>query len=355
MTRAWNVGTGRMGMRNPAIPVPDSLILIDKPAGMTSHDVVDRIRRFVRPMKVGHTGTLDPFATGLLPLCLGRATRLSRFLSLSDKGYEGLIELGVRTATYDCDGNVLSRSKVPEGWQESVAKIFKKLPGIVKLIPPPFSAKKVMGRPLYEFARADIHIKRKPIETRILDIQLLEFLEKGFRFRAEVSAGTYLRSLADSIGLEIGCGAHLKELRRISSGPLRIDQAIPLVQLEDRIEEDPEQFPSLVVPLQEIPLGLKTLTVNAQGRAAILHGRCFGPAGLNRTAEPSPTPYYRIEDGATGNLLGIAETLTGHSQLPRSLWKPILVFPPQTIAQTRRGPDLQASAGRAGPGEQELN
>ena len=355
MTRARNAGTGRMGRRCPAIPVPDSLILIDKPAGMTSHDVVDRIRRFVHPMKVGHTGTLDPFATGLLPLCLGRATRLSRFLSLSDKGYEGLIELGIRTATYDCDGNVLSRSKVPEGWQERVSEILKRLHGIVKLIPPPFSAKKVMGRPLYEFARADIHIKRKPIESRILEIRPLEFLEKGFRFRAEVSAGTYLRSLADAIGLEIGCGAHLKELRRISSGSLRVDQAIPLVQLEDRIEEDPEQFPSLVVPLQEIPLGLKTLAVNARGRAAILHGRRFGPAGLNRTAEASPTPYYRIEDGATGNLLGIAETVTGHSQLPRSLWKPILVFPPQANAQTQPGPDLQAASGRAGPGEQELN
>ncbi|MBI4161096.1 MAG: tRNA pseudouridine(55) synthase TruB, partial [Acidobacteria bacterium] len=174
-------------------PPPDGVLLVDKPSGITSHDVVDRVRPLVRPMKVGHTGTLDPIATGLLPLCLGRATRLSRFLSLSDKTYEGWIQLGVRTDTYDRDGQVVVRGEIPPGWPEQVGRSLQGFQGLVRLVPPPFSAKKVMGKPLYEFARAEIHIKRKPVESWIHEMEPLEFGPDSFRFRARVSAGTYLR------------------------------------------------------------------------------------------------------------------------------------------------------------------
>lgn len=317
--------------RSPELPtpLPDGVLLIDKPDGMTSHDVVDRIRRFVRPMKVGHTGTLDPFATGLLPLCLGRATRLSRFLSLSDKIYEGTIELGVRTATYDRDGEILSRAEVPPDWRERVTSILRRFHGTVRLTPPPFSAKKVMGKPLYEFARADIHIKRKPVESRIYEIEPIGFLDRAFRFRAEVSAGTYLRSLADAIGVEIGCGAHLKELRRLGAGGLTLDRALPLESLEEEIGSDPQATGRRVMPLQDIPLGLETLVLNARGRAAVLNGRRFGPSGLERGAGAFQGPQFRVIDGGSGALLGIAEAIGGPGGRPRALWRPVLVFPPR--------------------------
>ncbi len=307
-------------------PFPEGVLLIDKPAGITSHDVVDAVRRHILPMKVGHTGTLDPFATGLLPLCIGRATRLSRFLSMEDKNYEGLIEMGTRTTTYDREGEVLARSEVPANWPESVSKILSRIQGTIRLIPPPFSAKKVMGIPLYEFARADIHIKRKPVETRIYQMEALDFGEREFRFRAEVSAGTYLRSLADSLGIEVGCGAHLKELRRTACGSLSLDEATGLEDFLIQMQSDPPTARKRVIPMREIPLGMHTLVVNAEGRSAIMHGRRFGPGGLSRTADLQQGAFCRVED-RTGELLAIAETVPLPGHRPRSLWKPILVFP----------------------------
>lgn len=210
------------------------VLLVDKPAGPTSHDVVDRARRALRTRRVGHTGTLDPFATGLLVLCVGPATRLAEYFHLPDKEYEAVLRLGVETETHDPEGDVVRES---DGWRDvtpgELERTLEGFTGRIRQRPPDHSAKKVDGRRAHEAARAGDPLELEAEEVRVAHLSLEDFDPPEARVRARVSTGTYIRALARDVGRSLGCGAHLRSLRRTAVGPLRAEDAVPLRALDD--------------------------------------------------------------------------------------------------------------------------
>ena len=226
----------------------DGLLIIDKPVGLTSHDVVARVRRILRERRVGHTGTLDPFATGVLVLLIGRATRLAQFLSGAEKEYEAIIRLGYATDTGDLTGKRISDGRDSTKFFRSDQEIdgaLESLRGEIDQLPPMYSAKKHGGRKLYELARRGEQIERKTVrvsvnvfETVRGDGPLLRINEDGtadLGVRVVCSAGTYVRTLAEAVGERLGVGAHLAELRRTRAGDFPIAQAHTLEQLQDKV------------------------------------------------------------------------------------------------------------------------
>lgn len=236
----------------------DGLLVIDKPAGLTSHDVVVRARRILRERRVGHTGTLDPFATGVLVILLGRATRLAQFLSGVDKEYEAIIRLGYSTDTGDLTGNPIpGPTAKPDAWTETeIEKVLQSLRGDIDQVPPMYSAKKVEGKRLYELARRGESVERKPIQVCIYEFaairpsgQLIKDNLDGtfdFHTRVSCSSGTYVRTLAEDFGKRLYVGAHLAELRRTRVGDFSIDQAITLDELKIHFGE--ESIGEVLVP-----------------------------------------------------------------------------------------------------------
>ncbi len=209
----------------------DGLLLVDKPAGPTSHDIVDAVRRLFDLPKVGHGGTLDPGATGLLILLLGRATKVSQPIMSADKVYEGTLILGVSTDTHDADGEVLSRRDASGVTRERLADEFRKWVGDVEQVPPMVSAIKKDGVALYKMARHGREVEREPRLLHIFEFALLDFAPPLARFRVRCSKGTYVRTLCHDIGEGLGCGACLNTLRRTRSGALDVADAIPFETL----------------------------------------------------------------------------------------------------------------------------
>lgn len=210
----------------------DGFLVIDKPAGITSHDVVNRVRRILGIRKIGHTGTLDPFATGVLPIAVCEGTKAIPFLDEGEKGYDASICLGVSTDTLDHTGKVLSRSDCSFVTPEAFVEAVKKFSGQISQLPPMFSAIKQDGQPLYKLARKGIDVERKSRQVTIYSIEILKFDMPHVEIRVKCSRGTYIRSLSDDIGQYLGCGATLSGLRRTSSGLFRIEDAVTLSELE---------------------------------------------------------------------------------------------------------------------------
>ncbi|HEX9783667.1 MAG TPA: tRNA pseudouridine(55) synthase TruB [Opitutaceae bacterium] len=210
----------------------EGVLLIDKPSGMTSHDVVDRVRRVVHMKRIGHAGTLDPMATGLLIILVGKATKLSQYLMSLDKEYEGTISLGKTTNTHDAEGEMLTMRPVPPLTERAVKDTMAAFIGDQYQIPPMFSAKKMDGVPLYKLARKGKEVEREPRFIRISSFDLLRFASPDLDFRLRCSKGTYVRTLARDLGEKFGCGAHLSALRRTASDRFNISQAVPLAELE---------------------------------------------------------------------------------------------------------------------------
>ncbi|MEO7539086.1 MAG: tRNA pseudouridine(55) synthase TruB [Pyrinomonadaceae bacterium] len=220
----------------------DGILIIDKPAGITSHDVVSRVRRILKTKRVGHTGTLDPFATGVMVILVGQATRLAQFLDKDEKEYEALVRFGFETDTGDRTGvrnaecgmrnEELADLNGRTDWDD----VFSTFRGEIEQVPPMYSAKKVDGKKLYEHARKGEMIERKPIRITIFELELvnssLRTLPSALRVRVLCSAGTYIRTLAEDIGRKVGVGAHLDELKRTRAGKFTIDMALTLEQLE---------------------------------------------------------------------------------------------------------------------------
>ncbi len=204
------------------------ILLVDKPAGMTSHDVVDRIRRAARMKRVGHTGTLDPAATGLLILCLGPATRLSEHFTGLEKTYEGTMRLGIETASYDLDGEVVAEKPVPELDIAAIQHQCTPFTGQIQQIPPMVSAVKVDGERLYKLARKGETVERPARSVLVRAYDVLSYDAPDARVRVTCSSGTYVRSLCHDVGQAIGCGAALASLRRLAVGRHRVEDALPL-------------------------------------------------------------------------------------------------------------------------------
>lgn len=234
------------------LPAPDPLdgaLLVDKPQGPTSHDVVDRVRRRFGLKKVGHAGTLDPNATGLLVLLLGRGTKLSDKLMSADKVYEGTLKLGETTDTYDADGKVTASAPVPPLSVEQLNAAAEAFVGDLMQTPPMVSAAKVGGVPLYKLARKGLEVERKARLVHIYTFRFTAYQEPVGAFRVSCTKGTYVRSLAHELGQKLGCGAHLATLRRTESGRFSVADAITLAQL---LELPPAELRTRVIPFVKL-------------------------------------------------------------------------------------------------------
>ncbi|MCB1025097.1 MAG: tRNA pseudouridine(55) synthase TruB [Acidobacteria bacterium] len=232
----------------------NGILIIDKPEGFTSHDVVARLRRILKTKKIGHTGTLDPFATGVLVMLVGKATRLAQFLDRDVKSYEADVRFGFETDTGDRTGARRDTPDAIRGPQSELRITYNELQGVlpeftgeIEQIPPMYSAKKVDGKKLYELARKGVEIKREAVKVTISELELLpeispkedeELKTQDFRIKVTCTAGTYIRTLAEDIGRKLGTGCHLAELRRIKAGRFEISQAVSIEELEDIVSED---------------------------------------------------------------------------------------------------------------------
>jgi len=241
---------GRGRKSRPDDNVVNGILLVDKPAGMTSHDVVHKIRKTHKLSKVGHGGTLDPQATGLLVLLLGRGTKSSDQIMRGDKTYEGTLVLGVSTDSQDADGEVIEERDPSGVSREDVDRIVMGWDGEFEQIPPMVSAIKKGGVPLYKLARQGKTIEREPRQVRLYDPALIAFDHPSATFSVSCGKGTYVRTLAHDLGEELGCGAHLSALRRTRSGDYSIEGAAELATL---LELDLDAFTAHVLPVPDAP------------------------------------------------------------------------------------------------------
>jgi tRNA pseudouridine55 synthase len=259
---------GQPRRRIPRRPV-DGVLLLDKPQGMSSNTALQAARRLFNAAKAGHTGTLDPMATGLLPLTFGEATKFSQMLLDADKCYEAEVRLGIETDTGDAEGAILATRAVAadEARLQAALAGFR---GEIVQLPPMHSALKRDGRPLYEYARAGIEVERAPRRVTIHLLELLGFTGDRFTIRVGCSKGTYIRSLATDIGAALGCGAHLSALRRTMIGPFAVVDAVSLAQLE---AAEPAARDRLLAPVDALVRHLDAVELGADEAAALLQGR----------------------------------------------------------------------------------
>jgi tRNA pseudouridine55 synthase len=249
----------------------NGILVIDKPAGITSHDVVRRVRRILGTRKVGHTGTLDPFATGVLPVAVNDGTKVIPFLDEGRKTYEALLRLGVATDTLDMTGVILSERDPSRIIREQLILCLKEFTGSIRQIPPMYSAIKQNGQPLYKLARQGMSVERKARDVEIYLLELLSFNSPHAAIRVVCSRGTYVRSLADDIGSKLGCGAALQELRRTVSGPFHIEGSVTLAELETAAVEGRAE--SLCLSPMLILDHLPDIPLTAEGALGLRFGR----------------------------------------------------------------------------------
>ena len=282
----------------------DGVLIIDKPAGWTSHDVVAKIRGITRIKKIGHTGTLDPFATGTLPLTVGRATRLTSYFQASDKVYRGVMRFGFATNTYDVDGEPLGEDTKPDLDPVRLEEIFARWHGTIQQNLPPYSAKKVQGKPLYVYARKGIEMDPVVKEVTIRSLKLLGVDHSSAEFELDCAAGAYARGLAHDIGREYGCGAHLEQLRRIRCGDFSINEATPLAPSDDTRNYYPADFFfSRMIPLSRLLPDIPSIAVSDGDKHKLLHGN-----DLNILSTEWQAENYRLLD-TDGALVAIARKI----------------------------------------------
>ena len=292
----------------------DGAIVIDKPEGWTSHDVVGKARRIVGMKKIGHLGTLDPIATGVLPLVLGRATRLAQFYTRSDKIYEGVIRFGWSTVSYDRASEATSEKTEPQLDRATLEQALERFRGEFMQTPPPVSAKKVEGRRAYQLARESVAVELAPVPVEVFELTLLDLTGPLARVRAHCSGGTYLRSIAHDLGRLLGCGAHLENLRRLASGEFEIAQARTIPQLESLAAG--ERLIDALVPAAQMLPGMAAVFVDDLTAGQIRNGRNF-PASPFRS---QPASRYVKAVTRNGDLVAIGEAV-----LP-NLYHPVVVL-----------------------------
>ena len=286
----------------------NGVIVVDKPAGPTSHDVVARVRRTIGVRRIGHTGTLDPLATGVLPLVVGRATRLAQFLIADEKEYVADVRFGVATISYDGEGlieNERVAGTTPAVEPHVLRELLDDFRGTYWQTPPPFSAKKVGGTPAYRLARAEKPVELKPVKVTVRDLELLSCGDGLAKLRVVCSSGFYVRSLAHEIGTRLGCGAYLQALRRTRAGEFTIAEATTL----EGIESAGVDAMAHLVPMSALLPRLPPVVVNERGARRAVHGNVLAPEDLS---EPSTSDAERVRVfDADGTLLGIAEPAAG--------------------------------------------
>ncbi len=261
----------------------NGVLIIDKPAGMTSHDVVNRVRRILQQPSVGHLGTLDPLATGVLPLVTGNLTRLAQFYGGAEKTYEGVIRFGFATDTYDSDGEPQDPVQAVNVSLEQVRELAGHFVGLIEQMPPPFSAKKIKGVPAYKLARKHQEVDLKAVKVEIKEFEILSVAGDRASFRTRVASGTYVRSIAHEMGQQLGCGAHLQSLRRTVLGEFDLSVAHTLDQLDAACKSgnDDELF---IHPRQLLP-EFPCVSANEDVAALIRNGRAVNFPELSQARQ----------------------------------------------------------------------
>jgi tRNA pseudouridine55 synthase len=288
------------------------LLVVDKPPGMTSHDVVASVRRRLRGAKVGHTGTLDPFATGVLPLVVGSATRLAAYLTSSDKEYEALVRLGRATDTHDGTGRTVFEAP-PEAvlpGPEAIGEVLSGFLGTWLQVPPAFSAKRAAGARAYELARRGAAVALAPVEVTVRELELRSVDGTLVSVRLVSSAGFYVRAFADEVGRRLGTGACLEQLRRTRSGAFGLGQA---VTLERALTDD---IRALLVPLEALLTEWPSVVLTAEGVDEVRHGRSVGPARWTGPGPPADCPTRVRLLGPDARVVALAEIGPGRSLRP---------------------------------------
>ena len=292
----------------------DGVIVVDKPEAWTSHDVVNKVRRIANTKKVGHLGTLDPIATGVLPLVIGRATRLAQFYVHSDKIYEGIVRFGWATDTYDRAGTPAGEKTEVRLDPLELERLLDRFRGEFLQTPPPVSAKKIDGRRAYELTRSGVAVAIEPVKVHVYELTVLEIDGADVRLRAHCSGGTYLRSIAHELGQAMGCGAHLHQLRRTASGEFEIGLARTLTQLESLAAE--QRLTDALVPAADLLPGIPSVYVDELTTAQIRHGRNFAASPFRAMAAAQHVKAIT----AQGELVAIGEAV-----LP-NLYHPMVVL-----------------------------
>lgn len=291
----------------------DGVVVVDKPEGWTSHDVVGKVRRIVRTKRVGHLGTLDPMATGVLPLVIGKATRLAQFFGHDRKVYEGVIRFGQATDSYDRQGEPVGDAVRPQLTREQLEGILQRFRGEFEQLPPPISAKKIAGVPAYKLARAKQPVELKPARVEVYELELREFDGESATIRVACSAGTYVRSIANDAGAAAGCGAHLSRLRRIASGQFTLEPARTIEQLIALGENG--RLAEAVLRSSDLLPEFPNETVDAITAGQIRHGRDFRVSPFR-----SRSSRFVKALSPEGDLIAIGEV-----KLP-NVYHPVLVF-----------------------------
>jgi tRNA pseudouridine55 synthase len=316
-------------------PAPfDGALVIDKPQGKTSHDVVDAVRHLAGFRQVGHLGTLDPLATGVLVLLLGRATRLVQFYSGRRKRYSAGFRFGFATDTYDSDGEAQGSDAPPALDREMLEKLSAERVGRFEQLPPAFSAKKVHGRPAYELARKKQAVELKPVEVELFEYRLTEIEGNIARFVIECSSGTYIRALAHEMGQKLGCGAHLAEITRTAVGEFSLEQAVKLEELAEAARAG--KFENYLIRLENLLPNFPRVNVLPIIERRVRHGTKFNVTIAQiqpGRVEPAPGATAELDGGEPraprlrvfsqqDKLIAIAEAV-----VPRT-YQPVVVFEP---------------------------
>ena len=300
----------------------NGVLVIDKPAGLTSHDVVNRVRRILHQRAVGHLGTLDPLATGVLPLVTGNLTRLAQFYAASEKTYQGVIRFGFATDTYDAEGEPAGPAQIVKASLEQLRELAARFCGLIEQVPPPFSAKKIHGVPAYKLARTHKDVPLKPVRVEIKEFEILGVEGDRASFRARVASGTYMRSVAHDLGQQMGCGAHLESLRRTSLGEFDLTEAHSLEEVDSaaKIAQVEEMF---VHPRKLLPQ-FPSVTANEEMASRIRSGRTVNLPELSRAKQVKVFCGQR-------ELIAIATRIAG------TLFHPKIVLAADASAQLANG------------------
>ena len=293
------------------------VLLLDKPSGMTSNDAVQRIKKLFHVKKAGHTGSLDPLANGMLPICLGEATKFSQYLLDADKAYYVKVRLGVRTVSGDSEGEIIAERLIPKITKCLLEKTLSSFRGVIEQTPSMYSAVKYKGQPLYKLARQGIEVERKPRQVTIDELNLLDWNDKEVELYVHCSKGTYIRTLVDDLGETLNCGAHVIALRRLTVMHYHTKQMISLARLEKRHNESNLAALDLhLLPIESMILSFPALKLN---QFITFYLR----KGLAVMVPHAPTSgFVRLHD-YNDQFIGIGEVLSDSRIVPRRLIKPL--------------------------------
>ncbi|MAR29115.1 MAG: tRNA pseudouridine(55) synthase TruB [Gammaproteobacteria bacterium] len=300
-----------MARRRKGRPV-NGILVVDKPAGISSNDVVQQAKRLFGAQKVGHTGSLDPLATGVLPLCFGEATKFSQYLLDANKTYWTRIRLGVSTETGDADGEVIAQVDATAITQTQVSDALETFVGEIEQIPSMYSALKHQGQPLYKLARQGIEVERSPRTVTIYSAELLQFAEAYIELRVHCSKGTYIRSLAEDLGAALGCGGHVSALRRLAAGPYAEAQAVTLEQVSEI--GDPQEMDALLLPVASAVGSWPSVRLHEDTAHYVRQGQPVQVAHA-----PTHGWVQIFESAEEDRFLGVGEVLTDGRIAPRRL------------------------------------